>query len=935
MPARLRLPLALLTCVFATATLSLTLWRTGESDVRSEGSERANAVAAALEERANAAILALKGVRAGYDASPSVDAQAFSTYARVALARPEIVAVAWAPRVAAAQRGELEASERIRIAAPADALFTYPLIHEEPATGTPDTLDLGSHPSLGAALRVARTTGEARFSAPVRLARDGRLGFFAFVPVFARDLPLRTPGERRDALLGVVTGALAGDELVRAALAGLPQGLVARVTDGPAVLAHGPDGASVALAHIGGRTLRVSIVPAAASPLAPLTAAGGGLTMLLLLVGASARLRRRAASEATLTSTLVHERKTSTHALERAASQMGEEREARTLVADATETLVLELDRDGLVTSSSSAVEELLGYGRNELAGAQVSALIHPDDLFSHADDLQRWAHKDGSWVALETSRLSRRDELGFVNGVVNVLRRPPVLLPRTAEQRIQDAVALEPDAAELVFVVAEEVARDLEVDAVSVVRFEREGFGTVVGAWEPRDSAVLVPGSRVELDADTPAGAVFQTDQPVAGAAPVRVGARLWGAVVAVGGNDARLRDLALAAQPALALADAAAQLAALATRDALTNLPDHRAFGEQLRAEARRARRHERSLSLVLLNIDGFKAINAEYGRLAGDRVLAEVARRLTATVRNGELVARLSADHFAWILPETEGLNGWIAAERARRAVAAAPIDGVGQITISAGVCDFEDVGGADELLALAEVALLHAKSSGADATFRYSAELDQGSVAPAATDDRGLGRLRALARELDAEDPGTEGHSERVARLSEKLALSCGWATERAVRLGQAALLHDVGKLGIDEDVLAKPGPLSREEFEQIRNHPEAGAKLAENALDEEQLSWIRGHHERWDGGGYPHGAAGEAIPAGARLLALAEAWDAMTSSRIYGQALSRADALAECRREGGAQFAPEALGALERLWALGALDNADVRSSAGD
>ena len=129
------------------------------------------------------------------------------------------------------------------------------------------------------------------------------------------------------------------------------------------------------------------------------------------------------------------------------------------------------------------------------------------------------------------------------------------------------------------------------------------------------------------------------------------------------------------------------------------------------------------------------------------------------------------------------------------------------------------------------------------------------------------------------------------------------------------------------------MLRKPGPLSDAELEQIHNHPDTGAEIAVKALDEEQLSWIRHHHERWDGTGYPNGVAGEAIPTGARLLALAEAWDSMTSSRVYGGALSLAAALAECKRERGTQFAPEAVDALDRLWALGALDSADVRALA--
>ena len=442
----------------------------------------------------------------------------------------------------------------------------------------------------------------------------------------------------------------------------------------------------------------------------------------------SLRLRRRAASEMALQTTLARERTSSAHALALAETKVGEEQQTRRLVADASDALVLEVDRNGLITSCSAAAEHLLGYTADELIGIEVYSLLHPDDLGSPANGPQRYTRKGGTYVVLEGRRLSRGDELGFVAGVVTVLRRPAALTVRSAAQRIQDAVALEPDPVELFSVVAEESAIDLGVDEAAVVRFETGGFGTIVGACEPRGSARLVPGTTLPLEGDEPAARVFRTGQPAPGAAPLRVGGRLWGALVAEHGEAARLLELAVAAQPAVAFADATAQLEALATRDPLTDLPDHRAFHGQLRSESRRAQRHERSLSLVLVNIDGFEQINAEHGRLAGDRVLAEVGRRLAATVRSGELVSRLSADQFGWILPETEGLSGWIAAERSRRSLAAAPIDGIGTVTASAGVCDFEDAGDADELLALAELALVHAKTSGGDATFRYSAVLD---------------------------------------------------------------------------------------------------------------------------------------------------------------------------------------------------------------
>src|SRR5215207_7168215 len=155
MPARLRLPLSLLVCVLATAALALGLWRQAQADVRSDAHERAAGAARAIEERAGAAALALRGLQAAYDTAPPAGQEAFSTFARAPLERPELVAIGWAPRVAADGRSALESSERIRIAAPTDALVTYPLLVRSPPLAGADVLDLGSDPALGRALRAA------------------------------------------------------------------------------------------------------------------------------------------------------------------------------------------------------------------------------------------------------------------------------------------------------------------------------------------------------------------------------------------------------------------------------------------------------------------------------------------------------------------------------------------------------------------------------------------------------------------------------------------------------------------------------------------------------------------------------------------------------------------------------------------------------------
>ena len=922
MPARLRLPLCLAVCLLGTVALALGLWSQVQADVRSDARAQAVSTANAIEERADAAVLSLQGLRAAYDTAPPAGQAAFSTFARAPLERAELVAIGWAPRVAADGRSALEATEQIRIAAPADALFTYPLLVSSPPRTGGDVVDLGADPSLGRALRAARTAAEPRLSAPVRLPGDGRLGVYAFVPVFRPGTATGTPAERRDGLRGLVVGALAAEALVDAALGESD----VRVTDGPSVLSGSPAAeAEVARAQVFGRSWLVAAPLGSASPAAPLAVAGAGLGLILLLLVFSRALERLHKDVRALHAALVRLRARSSRELKLAATRVQESEQAVELIASAGEAAVLDVDRDGIIRSCSGAVASLLGYRDDELTGTAVYALLHPDDLLAPPSGPQRYIANDGAYVVLETRRLTRRDPLGFAAGVVTVLRAPAQRASaRTFEQRLADAVALEPDPVELFSIVAEEAALELGLPAAAVVRFETNSFGSVVGAWQARGAVGAVPGSTIELDPTVPAGLVFR-DGRAAGAAPLRVGARLWGTLIADGADDVRLGKLAEAAQGTVAFADASSRLSALATRDALTNLPDHRAFQEQLRAEVRRAQRHERALSLVLVHLDGFKRINDEHGRLAGDRVLAEAAHRLGAAVRQGEIVSRVGGDHFAWILPETEGLNGWIGAERARRSISGMAFEGVGAITASSGVCDLEEVGGAEELLALAEVALVHAKSSGGDVTFRYSQELDGSATETLVSEDhRPLARLRALAQELDAEDPGTEGHSERVARVAEKLALSAGWRADQAVRLAQAAFVHDVGKLSVSEDVLRKSGPMNDEEREQMRNHPDTGAEIAINALDPEQLSWVRHHHERWDGAGYPNGLAGDLIPVGARLLALAEAWDSMTSSRFYGEARTTGEALAECRRESGLQFAPEAVAALDRLWTLGAL-----------
>jgi len=177
------------------------------------------------------------------------------------------------------------------------------------------------------------------------------------------------------------------------------------------------------------------------------------------------------------------------------------------------------------------------------------------------------------------------------------------------------------------------------------------------------------------------------------------------------------------------------------------------------------------------------------------------------------------------------------------------------------------------------------------------------------------------LSTLSRAIEARDPYTRGHSARVTEIAEAIARRLGWDAERLALLRVGGPLHDVGKLGVSDEVLAKPGRLDDDELEQIREHPKLGARiLLRVAAFRAAIPYVLYHHERWDGNGYPTGRAGEQIPLEARVLAVADAFDAMTSNRPYRRPLDHQAAVAEVARCSGTQFDPEVVRIFLELFA---------------
>ena len=352
------------------------------------------------------------------------------------------------------------------------------------------------------------------------------------------------------------------------------------------------------------------------------------------------------------------------------------------------------------------------------------------------------------------------------------------------------------------------------------------------------------------------------------------------------------------------------------LALTDPLTGLGNHRHFHECLERELRDAHERGLPLSLCLVDVDDFKRINDRFGHPAGDRVLSQVASRLRQT---GEAF-RLGGDEFALLLPGYDEDTALIAASSIVDRVAALKLEQVELVTVSVGVAiSPQHADDRDELVRLADSALYWAKEYGKNRVRAYRpdvielAELKRLAGGP----DRAA-RFRAaasLARAVDARDVYTGSHSQRVAELAARTARRLGLPDEEIELTRLAASLHDLGKLAIPEEILRKPGPLTDPERLVLERHPQIGFRMLESLGVDPVADWVLHHHERWDGSGYPDGLPGQTIPLGARIIFVADAYDAMTSERVYRRRVLADEAVAELQRCAGTQFDPEIVDAL--------------------
>ncbi len=355
----------------------------------------------------------------------------------------------------------------------------------------------------------------------------------------------------------------------------------------------------------------------------------------------------------------------------------------------------------------------------------------------------------------------------------------------------------------------------------------------------------------------------------------------------------------------------------------DTLTNLYNHRGFQEVLANELQKAKETDTPLSVVMFDINNISKINRELGHAKGDEVIKLLAEKIKQNIRSNDKAGRYGGDEIAVILPNTTTADAKYLAEYITYTLSCCFVDDVGPVKVSVGISTYPDNSKDQEkLLILAEQAMYISQAKGykegmsaiissSDFNFWDDAALNSFAEVVAKrhaqlginfedelvhkfnneeiiSQNHLIEMVTSLAGAIDAKDPYTKGHSTSVSRYAEALARAINLPEEEVQKITLGGLLHDVGKIGIPENVLRKPGRLEPDEWEIMKQHPVIGAEkvLAPNDALSHLIPIVKYHHEHIDGSGYPEGLKGNKIPLSARIVAVADTYHALISDRPY-------------------------------------------------
>jgi diguanylate cyclase (GGDEF)-like protein/putative nucleotidyltransferase with HDIG domain len=357
-------------------------------------------------------------------------------------------------------------------------------------------------------------------------------------------------------------------------------------------------------------------------------------------------------------------------------------------------------------------------------------------------------------------------------------------------------------------------------------------------------------------------------------------------------------------------------------ARTDLLTGLRNARGLHEALVGELERARIAGGSVSVLVCDLDRFKEVNERLGHRTGDELLKRIGTLFDEATRTIDTVARIGPQEFAIALPGADETQAYLTAEQLLGRVRRGFREEFMPLTTSIGIATFPNHAvTVEELLKLADQALLAAKVLGRDRAVVSSTEVPE--VLSGITGRRPLesqahlSTMLSLAEALDLRDSGTAKHATTVGRYAQIMARELGLPEQRVERVRLAGILHDIGKVGIPDAILCKMGPLDEAEWREMRRHPELGARILGTRELVDIREWVLASHERPDGQGYPRGLRGDQIPIEARILAVADAFEAMTSDRVYRPGMGEPAARDELEANAGTQFDPDVVAAFLR------------------
>ncbi|MGB2864946.1 MAG: diguanylate cyclase [Sedimentisphaerales bacterium] len=371
----------------------------------------------------------------------------------------------------------------------------------------------------------------------------------------------------------------------------------------------------------------------------------------------------------------------------------------------------------------------------------------------------------------------------------------------------------------------------------------------------------------------------------------------------------------------------------------DALTGVGSRRLLEDKLEAECARSKRYKHPFSVAILDLDNFKTINDVFGHATGDDALKKLAECMTSQKRVPDILARYGGDEFVILMPETEASDALTFMERIRAKVQQIEVEKNVSMTISCGIAqsmpDFSD--SSSDLIRRADLALYEAKSAGRNCAMLWNKKMSKVLKAGDIEFEKikklkrrvaGLSEqaekmfmqsIWGLVQALEAKDPYAKKHSESVMHCAVGIAEMIQIPPKRLEVLRRAAMIHDIGNIGIPDAILSKPGRLTPHERTIIEQHPLIAVRILDKmSFLKQEIAIVRSHHEKWNGQGYPDGLVSTTIPIGARILAVADTFDALISDRSYHNSRSIAEAIEILTDSSGYDFDPEVVNALA-MW----------------